>query len=114
MRYSHVSGLVASVSPLEVDLQHINRRMVERYDFTGTGITPDNDADPDRYQIDNGLLSLNSLGLAEPVRVLGFPTPFGTAPLDFTAKTIIDLSNLADQDADVIRCGGQRNSNCQP
>jgi hypothetical protein len=94
MRYSHVSGLVASVSPFEVDLQHVNRRMVERYDFTGTGMTPDNDADPDHYQIDNGLLSLNSLGLAEPVRVLGFPTPFGTAPLDFTAKTIIDLSEL--------------------
>lgn len=94
MRYSHVSGLVASVSPFEVDLQHVNRRMVERYDFTGTGINPDNDADPDHYQIDNGLLSLNSLGLAEPVRVLGFPVPFGTAPLDFTAKTIIDLSNL--------------------
>ena len=94
MRYSHVSGLVASVSPLEVDLQHVNRRMVERYDFTGTGMTPDNDADPNRYEIDNGLLSLNSLAPAEPVRVMGFPTPFGTAPFDFTAKTIIDLSEL--------------------
>jgi len=94
MRYSHVSGLVASVSPLAVDLQHVNRRMVERYDFSGTGITPDNDADPDFYEVDNGLLSLDSLGLAEPVRVLGFPTPFGAAPPDFTAKTIIDLSEL--------------------
>ncbi|MDH3636471.1 MAG: DUF4382 domain-containing protein [Gammaproteobacteria bacterium] len=94
MRYSHVSGLVASVSPLVVDLQHVNRRLVARYDFTGTGITPDNDADPDYYEIDNGLLSLSSLGLAEPVRVLGFPTPFGVAPPDFTAKTIIDLSEL--------------------
>jgi hypothetical protein len=94
MRYSHLSGLVASVSPLEVDLQHINRRMERRYNFAGTGIDPANDADRDHYEIDNGLLSLNSLGLAEPVRVTGFPTPFGTAPLDFTAKTIIDLSEL--------------------
>ena len=94
MRYSQVSGLVASVSPLEVDLQHVNRRMVERYDFSGTGVSPDNDADPDRYQIDNGLLSLASLNASEPVRVKGFPTPFGSAPLDFTAKTIIDLSEL--------------------
>ena len=94
MRYSHVSGLVASVSPLAVDLQHVNRRMVERYDFTGTGISPDNDADPDYYEIDNGLLSLDSLGLAEPVRVLGFPIPFGAAPPDFSAKTIIDLKAL--------------------
>ncbi len=94
MRYSHVSGLVASVSPFEVDLQHINRRMVERYNFSGTGISPFMDADPDHYQIDNGLLSLNSLALAEPVKVLGFPAAFGAAPLDFSAKTIIDLSEL--------------------
>ncbi len=94
MLYSHVTGLVASVSPLEVDLQHVNRRLVQRYNFSGTGIDPDNDADPEHYQIDSGLLSLNGLGLAEPVRVNGFPTPFGSAPLDFVAKTIIDLGGL--------------------
>ena len=94
MRYSQVSGLVASVSPFEVDLQHVNRRMVERYNFSGTGSSPGNDADPDHYQVDNGLLSLSTLGLNEPVRVRGFPTPFGSAPLDFSAKTIVDLSEL--------------------
>ncbi len=94
MRYSYVSGLVAAVSPLEVDLQHVNRRLVRRYDFAGTGIDPAHDADPDHYEIDSGLISLNALGLAEPVRVTGFPTPFSTAPLDFTAKTIVDLSEL--------------------
>jgi hypothetical protein len=94
MRYSQVSGLVASVSPFEVNLQHINRRMVERYNFSGTGSSPNNDADPEHYQVDNGLLSLSTLGLNEPVRVRGFPTPFGSAPLDFSAKTIIDLSEL--------------------
>lgn len=94
MRYSHVDGLVDQVSPLQVDLQHINRRLVARYNFAGTGSTEINDADPEHYQIDSGLSSLNSLGENEPVRVTGFPTPFGTAPLDFEAKTIIDLSEL--------------------
>ncbi len=94
MRYSHVAGLVASVSPLEVDLQTVNRRWVGRYNFAGTGIDPAHDADPDHYQIDTGALGLGSLGLAEPVRVNGFPTPFGSAPLDFEAKTVIDLSEL--------------------
>jgi len=94
MRYSQVSGLVASVSPLEVDVQHINRRMVERYDFSGTGINAANDAAPEHYEIDTGPLGLASLALFEPVRVTGFPTPFGSAPLDFTAKTIADLSEL--------------------
>ena len=94
MRYSHVSGLVTSVSPLEIGLQHVNRRMVERFDFSGTGVTPEQDADPDNYQIDSGLLGLATLNPNEPVRIKGFPTPFGSAPLDFTAKTIIDLSEL--------------------
>ena len=94
MRYSHVAGLVASVSPLEVDLQTVNRRMVGRYDFAGTGIDPFHDADPDHYQIDTGALGLGSLALAEPVRVDGFPTPFGSAPLDFDARTIVDLGAL--------------------
>ena len=94
MRYSQVSGLVASVSPLEVDLQHVNRRMVERYNFAGTGSGPGEDADPEHYQIDSGPLSLNSLAPFEPVRVKGFPSPFGSAPLDFTAKTIVDQSEL--------------------
>ncbi|NNE64076.1 MAG: DUF4382 domain-containing protein [Gammaproteobacteria bacterium] len=94
MRYSQISGLVASVSPLEIDLQHINRRMVTRYDFAGTGIDAANDADPHQYQIDTGLLNLNSLGAAEPVRVSGFPAAFGAAPLDFIAKTVVDLSQL--------------------
>jgi hypothetical protein len=95
MRYSQVSGRVAMVSPLEVDLQHVNRRMVERYDFSGTGTSPDNDADPRHYQIDSGLLGLAGLQQGEAVRVRGFPTPFGSAPLDFTAKTVIDPSRLA-------------------
>lgn len=94
MRYSQVSGLVASVSPLEVDLQHVNRRMVARYDFSGTGVTPAEDADPGQYQVDTGALSLNTLAQMEPVRVRGFPTAFGTAPQDFEARTVIDLSQL--------------------
>ena len=94
MRYSDVAGLVASVSPLEVDLQYVNRRYVGRYNFAGTGIDPAHDADPDHYQIDTGALGLGGLALAEPVRVNGFPTPFGSAPLDFDAKTVIDLGGL--------------------
>ncbi len=94
LRYSQVSGLVASVSPLEVELQHVNRRLVARYDFSGTGVTPDNDADPEQYEIDTGALILGSLLPFEPVRVRGFPTPFGSAPLDYDAKTVIDLGEL--------------------
>ncbi len=106
MRYSHVSGLVASVSPLEVDLQHVNRRQVGRYDFAGTGIDAAHDADPDHYQIDTGALVLASLAEAEPVRVEGFPAPFGSAPLDFEAKTVVDLGGLPTRMVMAYGAGG--------
>ena len=92
MRYSDISGNVVSVSPLQIDLQTINRRSVQRFDFSGTGIDADNDADPSAYEVDNGALPLNQLELLAPVRVRGFPTPFGSAPQDFSAKTIIDVA----------------------
>ncbi|MCP4432711.1 MAG: hypothetical protein GY806_17190, partial [Gammaproteobacteria bacterium] len=94
MRYSDVAGSVDQVSPLRVDLQHINRRNASRYDFQGTGIDSSHDAAANEYEIDSGLLSLNTLQIDEPVWVRGFPTPFGTAPEDFSAKTIIDASQV--------------------
>ncbi len=94
MRFSDVNGSVVTVSPLELDLQHINRRNVDRYDFTGTGVDAASDADPAQYQVDTGTLSLNSLQANDPVQVRGFPTPFGSAPLDFTARSIKDVSAL--------------------
>ena len=72
MRYSDVAGSVDQVSPLRVNLQHINRRNVSRYDFTGTGIDSSHDAVASEYEIDSGLLSLNTLQIAEPVWVRGF------------------------------------------
>ncbi len=94
MRYSDVAGSVDQVSPLSLDLQHINRRNVSRYDFSGTGIDSGHDAVANEYEIDSGLLSLNTLSVAEPIWVRGFPTQFATAPEDFTAKTVIDASQV--------------------
>jgi hypothetical protein len=94
MRYSDVAGSVDQVSPLRLDLQHINRRNVLRYNFAGTGIDSNHDAEANEYEIDSGLLSINTLEIAEPVWVRGFPPPFATAPEDFTAKTIIDASQV--------------------
>jgi hypothetical protein len=94
MRYSDISGKVFTVSPLELDLQHVNRRNVRRYDFTGTGSNGENDANPSQYQVDTHTLGLDSLQQDAPVWVRGFPTPFGSAPMDFSAKTVIDVSKV--------------------
>ena len=94
MRYSDVSGTVNTVSPLELTLKHINRRIVDRYNFEGTGTDAANDASPDNYEIDTSTLSLDSLQANGIVQVRGFPTPFGTAPADFTAKTIRSVAHV--------------------
>jgi hypothetical protein len=94
MRYSDIRGSVVSVSPLEVALQDYNRRNVDNYDFSGTGIDAANDADPAQYQVDSGNLPLDGLELNGPVKLRGFPTPFGSAPLDFSAKTLADVSQV--------------------
>ncbi len=92
MRYSDIAGTVVQVSPLQIDLQYVNRRSVQRFNFSGTGIDAENDADAQAYEIESGTLPLNQLEELAPVHVRGFPTPFGTAPADFTAKTIIDVA----------------------
>ncbi len=92
MRYSDVAATVTSISPLELNLQHINRRNITRYDFSGTGNEAGNDADPEQYEIDSATLPLDALNIDAPVWVRGFPNAFGTAPEDFTAKTVIDFS----------------------
>ncbi len=80
--------------PFVVDVQAINGRRVELFDFTGTGIDAAHDADPDYYEIDGGTLDLSAIEPLAPVRVGGFVTPFGEAPADFSAVTVVDLSTV--------------------
>lgn len=97
MRYSHLNGSVVTSAPLAIDLAHVNRRSAIRYDFTGSGTSLDSDADVDHYEVDTLTLDTSGLELSAPVKIIGFPTAFGTAPEDFKAKTIVDVSHLASK-----------------
>jgi len=94
MKYSQVTGLINSVSPLTVNTQRINGRRSVIYDFTDTGSDATADADPANYEINTGTLLLDQLDNADPIKVRGFPQPFGQAPEDFVAKTLIDVSQV--------------------
>jgi Domain of unknown function (DUF4382) len=100
MNLTTVRGSVASVdaadptAQLTVDVQTINHRRVGEFDFTGTGIDTDHDAEPDHYQINTGSLNLDSLTVAAPVKVRGFVQPFGQAPADFNAQTLITVAGM--------------------
>jgi hypothetical protein len=92
MRLSTLRGRVEALpedqSWLALKLASINNRSIALYDFTGTGFDTAGDADADFYEINTGSLSLEGIGVADPVAVAGFPTAFGSAPPDFTAQTV--------------------------
>ena len=58
---------------------------------------PGQDASPDEYEIDTGVLDTSGLNAGSAVKVSGFVTEFGLAPPDFVATTIADFSNTRSQ-----------------
>jgi hypothetical protein len=100
MKLTTVRGSVVSLQPsddtaqLGLDLQSINLHRAGIFDFSGTGVTDENDADPTSYEINTGTIDLESITAGDPVKVRGFVHPFGAAPQDFDALTIINAVDL--------------------
>jgi hypothetical protein len=96
MHVTHLSGIVNAVMPGQTDitLHAIDRRRAEVFDFTGTGPSPDLDADPMNYEIHTGTLTLTDMAAGRPIMAWGFPTAWGMAPPDFTGRSFIDYSDV--------------------
>lgn len=96
MHPTHLSGIVNSVIPgqTDIELHSIDRRRASIFDFTGTGSTRNNDADPENYEIATGNMLMASQAEGNPVVVHGFPYAFGEAPPDFEGRTIVDFSDV--------------------
>jgi hypothetical protein len=96
MHVTQVSGIVNTVMTGQTDitLHAIDRRRVGIFDFSGTGLSPDLDADPDNYEVATGSLSLADFAAGKPIVARGFPEAFGAAPPDFTGRTIIDYTDV--------------------
>ena len=96
LRGTRVDAVSTPENPVFVmDLNSINGRHISLYDFTGTGIDSSNDADPLNYEITTGALgSLPSIVAGAPVNVKGFATAFGSAPADFDAVSVTDLTHV--------------------
>lgn len=92
---THLAGTVNSViaGQVRMNLSSIDGRRIDIFDFAGTGTTPALDADPADYEIATGALDLANLEAGEPARVLGQVRPFGLAPDDFDAATVIDRAD---------------------
>jgi hypothetical protein len=96
MHVTHLSGIVNTTVPGQIDitLHSIDRRRADIFDFTGTGPSADMDADPGNYEIRTGNLTLSSFSTGRPVVAYGFPTAFGMAPPDFTGRSFIDYADV--------------------
>lgn len=96
MMLSTLRGTVVSKgsNSMVVDLQAIDGRRISIFDFTGTGIDSAHDADPDNYEIDTSALDTTDLKAGTPVRIRGFVTPFGQAPEDFEARTVVNVTHV--------------------
>lgn len=94
MRMTHLAGITNSVTTgrLNLELQSIDRRRVGIFDFAGTGMSTSQDADPADYEVATDTLGLVGITTGSPVRVFGFVRPFGAAPADFDARSVIDLA----------------------
>lgn len=89
-----VVALSPTDEPLVVDLQSIDLRPISLFDFSGTGATASEDADPAYYEVETSTLDLSNVLDGAPLKVGGFVTPFGSAPMDFEAQTVVDLTDV--------------------
>lgn len=91
MKFSGLTGAVVQAQPLAVDLSWLNGRNPAIYDFSGTGVAPDEDANPAFYEIETASLPLADVLVGDLVKVRGLVNAFGMAPPDFVARTVIDV-----------------------
>lgn len=96
MHVTHLSGMVNTImdGQVDIELQAIDRRRAQVFDFTGTGMTPALDADPANYEVSTGIHTFAADSTGQPVVVYGYPNAFGAAPPDFEGRTIIDYSDV--------------------
>lgn len=89
-------GIVTNLASasLTVNLQSLDGLPVSAFNFAGTGTSTATDAVATAYVIDTGPLSQTGLAMNAPTRVMGFVAPFGKAPPNFTAATLVNFSGV--------------------
>ena len=83
----------ASSGSLLVNLQYLGHVAASSLNFAGTGSSSTSDAAASSYSIQvPSSFSTSSLTTGLPVQFTGFVSPFGAAPPDFSASTVISYS----------------------
>ncbi len=90
-------GMVSTLGTgsLTLNLQSLDGLPASVFDFSGTGAMG-SDAAASAYVVTTGSLSQSGLSMNAPARVFGFVTPYGSAPPDFTAQTLVNYSSVTE------------------
>ncbi len=93
---TELTGTVVSAVTGEVRLSlfSIDGRDPQFFDFDRTGTSLITEADPQDYQLDTGTLDVGEFDDDEGIAAFGFVAPFGSAPPDFEAETLVDFDEL--------------------
>jgi Domain of unknown function (DUF4382) len=85
---STASGVVT------VNLESLDGRDPMLFNFAGTGTSSANDATPGAYTVNvPAALTIPTLSAGFPVAFTGFVTPFGAAPPDFAALSLVNYTS---------------------
>jgi hypothetical protein len=97
LEFTRLWGLAlgSGAGTTSINLQDIDGRAASAFNFAGTGPSPAQNADPANYEVNTRTLPVNTLATGTATRFIGFVTPFGAAPPDFNAQTLVDFSNTA-------------------
>jgi hypothetical protein len=72
-----------------MNLQAIETYPASVYDFAGNGLSAASDPAAGNFLVNTGALTLPTVAPGDPVWVDGYLAPFGTAPPDFTAFSVL-------------------------
>jgi hypothetical protein len=77
-----------------LNLQSLDGNAASVFNFAGTGTSSAQDATASAYTVNvPSSLQIPTTNAGSPIRFLGFVTPFGMAPPDFAAATLVSYAN---------------------
>jgi hypothetical protein len=91
-------GVITSMAAnsITLNLQSLDGLPASVFTFAGTGSSTANDASAAAYLVNTGTLAQTGLAVGAPARVFGFVTPFGSAPPDFSAATLVNYGSVTN------------------
>lgn len=75
------------------------------FNFSGTGTVGANDANPASYVVDTGTVDESGTASGTLIQAQGLVTPFGSAPPDFTASSVMATSPTSEPATLIVQWG---------